>query len=150
MLRAVPSDVHEAAGARLRALDGRYTDARRRLVDVLAAAGNPLTVGEIVERSALPVSSVYRNLTVLEEAGLVHRLAGHTEFARFELAEDLLGHHHHLACTACGAMTDVRLPAAVEADLTRALARVARRQHFSIDAHRLDVVGRCESCAAAG
>jgi Fur family ferric uptake transcriptional regulator len=145
----VSPDVHEAAAARLQAHDGRYTRARRALVEVLADSGRPLTVTEICAASPLAPSSVYRNLAVLEDAGLVHRLAGHHEFARFELAEELLGHHHHLACRACGSMTDVRLPAAVEAELSRSLTRLARQQEFAIDSHRLDVVGLCRSCAAA-
>ncbi len=143
-------DVHAAVAARLQSADGRYTSARRRLVEVLAAAGQPLTVGDICRDSGLALSSVYRNLGVLEEAGIVHRLAGHDEFARFELAEELVGHHHHLACSSCGAMTDVRLPPDVEAELDRALSRLARKERFAIETHRLDVVGRCRTCASTG
>ncbi len=142
------ADVHTAVASRLRRVEGRYTPARRRLVELLEGAGQPLTVTEICAQSALPLSSVYRNLGVLEEAGIVHRLAGHDEFARFELAEELVGHHHHLACSSCGAMTDVRLPSDVEAELDRALTRLARKARFAIDTHRLDVVGLCHSCAS--
>jgi Fur family transcriptional regulator, ferric uptake regulator len=146
----VSPDIHTAVAARLQIVDGRYTRARRRLVEVLAGAGQPLPVTDICRHSALPLSSVYRNLAVLEEVGVVHRLAGHDEFARFELAEELVGHHHHLACRSCGAMTDVRLPVGVEAELTRALARLGRKEQFAIDTHRLDVVGLCHSCTMPG
>ena len=44
------------------------------------------------ERGALPQSSAYRNLAVLVDAAVVHRLAGNDEFARYELTEDLAGH----------------------------------------------------------
>ncbi|HEX3605982.1 MAG TPA: metal ABC transporter permease, partial [Candidatus Dormibacteraeota bacterium] len=47
-----------------------------------------------------------------------------------ELAEDLLGHHHHLVCSGCGIMLDVELPADLEREIERALAAVARRQRF--------------------
>ena len=94
-----------------------------------------------------PLSSVYRTLAILEEVGLVHRLTNdNSEYARFELAEDLLGHHHHLACASCGAMTDVTLPSNIEADLDRALAVLAKQQRFSVDGHRLDVIGTCAAC----
>ena len=146
------ADVHRAVATRLARGEGRYTRSRRGLVDVLLAARRPLTVDEIVAGGpGLTLSSVYRNLATFEEAGLVHRLAGHGDFARFELAEELVGgHHHHLACRTCGALIDVELPAALEAELERALARLARRQRFEVGAHRIDAVGRCAACAGRG
>jgi Fur family ferric uptake transcriptional regulator len=97
--------------------------------------------------SAAPLSSVYRTLAILEEVGLVHRLTNdNSEYARFELAEDLLGHHHHLACANCGTMTDVTLPKDIEADLDRALALLAKQQRFIVDGHRLDIIGTCATC----
>ena len=151
-LRSVSADLHAAASDRLQNAEGRYTSARRRLVDVLAGAGQPLTVTEICGASGLPPSSVYRNLGVLEEVGVVHRLAGHDEFARFELAEELVGHHHHLACRECGAMTDVHLPSQLEGELDRVLTRIARAEGFELSSHVLDAVGTCRACseAAAG
>jgi Fur family transcriptional regulator, ferric uptake regulator len=141
------SEVHDAIAARIKTGDGRYTRSRRQLIDVLLATQQPLTVEEIlgVDRE-LTLSSVYRNLAVFEETGLVRRLAGHGDFARFELAEELTGHHHHLACGTCGAMMDVELPAELEAELERALATLARRQGFELESHRVDAVGRCSSC----
>lgn len=146
----MPINLHDAVAARIKTADGRYTQSRRRLVEVLVTAPQPLTVDEIVSRGpGLTLSSVYRNLAVFEETGLVHRLAGHGDFARFELAEELVGHHHHLACASCGAMTDVELPAAVERDLERALLTLARRRGFEVGSHRVDAVGRCAGCAAS-
>ena len=61
---------------------------------------------------------VYRNLVVLEQAGVVHRIVTNDEFARFELAEDLTGdHHHHLICSSCGAVEDVPASAGLEQSL---------------------------------
>ena len=50
---------------------------------------------------------MYRNLTVLEDAGVISRVVTHDEWARFELAEDIGGHHHHLICEQCGTVRDV-------------------------------------------
>ena len=67
---------------RLRSADGA--------VDILGAAESPLTIPDILQRRPeLAQSSVYRNLSVLEAAGVVLRIAGGDEFTRFELAEDL-------------------------------------------------------------
>ena len=144
------AEIHDSIATRLRGAAARYTDGRRALVDVLLAAGRPLTVEEILDRSArVRQSSVYRNLSVFEESGLVHRVAGHDEFTRYELAEEIVGHHHHFACRSCGAVADVELPHDVEEALTRTLDELAARTRITVDAHRLDLVGLCRSCAGA-
>ncbi|MFQ5556326.1 MAG: transcriptional repressor, partial [Acidimicrobiales bacterium] len=97
--------IHRHVRARLASLDRRYTPGRRRLVDLLVEARRPVSLPELLAMDAnIPQSSIYRNLEVLERSGLVHRLAVAGEHARFELAEPLLRHHHHLLCTACGAV----------------------------------------------
>src|SRR3712207_3394066 len=103
MARSTPPDAHATASARLRADQQRYTPGRRALVDALAAADRPLTIPELLQADdRLALSSAYRNLTVLERAGVVRRLVTSDEHARFELAEDLTEHHHHLICATCG------------------------------------------------
>jgi len=41
------------------------------------------------------------------EIGVVRRVAGADDHGRFELAEELSGHHHHLVCARCGKVEDV-------------------------------------------
>lgn len=144
------AELHATVASRIKTGDGRYTRSRRQLIDVLLEARQPLTVDEIVARGrGLTLSSVYRNLAVFEDSGLVHRLAGHGDFARFELTEELVGrHHHHLVCGGCGAMTDIELPAALESELDRVLSRLARGAGFDIGSHRVDAFGRCGRCLA--
>jgi Fe2+ or Zn2+ uptake regulation protein len=140
--------IHVAVAERLSRNGARYTNTRRTVVEILARARQPLTVEQLRGLSAAPLSSVYRTVAVLEEAELVHRFTNNnSEFARFELAEDLMGHHHHLACATCGTMTDVILPDRIEADLDRALALLAKKQHFIVDEHRLDIIGTCSTCS---
>jgi Fe2+ or Zn2+ uptake regulation protein len=144
----VDDDLHEQARVRLRALDQRYTRARRALVEALAAAEAPLSIPQLRELDpSLAQSTAYRNLAVLERAGVVHRIAGADEFARYELAEDLTEHHHHLICATCGDVRDFTVSPELEGDLDRALGRIARRHGFSADHHRLDLVGTCADCA---
>ena len=144
---ASAAELHVTAAQRLRDDDQRYTTGRRALVTLLAGAGRPLTIGEVLELDgSLAQSSAYRNLAVLERAGVVHRIVTTDEFARFELDETLTGHHHHLICSGCGAVADVTLGADVEQALAEACADVARRHGFTADDHRLDLVGRCAAC----
>ncbi|CAN5589268.1 Fur family transcriptional regulator [soil metagenome] len=145
-LAALP-ELHTVAAARLRADAQRYTPNRRALVEVLEATDQPLTIPDIlVRRHDLAQSSAYRNLSVLEAAGVVHRIVTTDEFARYELAEDLTGHHHHLICSACGAVTDFTVSSQVERTLSRALEQAANDAGFRAEHHRLDLVGTCPTC----
>ena len=147
-LSLMSTDLHATAPRRLRADGQRYTPRRRALVELLAEVDQPLTIPQLLEqRRDLAQSSAYRNLAVLERAGVVHRIVTTDEFARYELAEDLTEHHHHLICSSCGDVTDFTVPAAVEHDLEAALAKVARRPGFQATDHRLDLVGTCAGCA---
>jgi Fur family transcriptional regulator, ferric uptake regulator len=136
--------------ARLRRVDQRYTSGRRRLVAVLREGDAPLTIQQILLADrALAQSSVYRNLAILEEVGAVTRIVTHDDFARYELAEDLTGHHHHLICTTCGDVSDFSLTPAIERELDSALRKVAKRSGFDPEGHRLDLVGVCGDCRRA-
>lgn len=141
------NDVREDAGTRLRRVHQRMTPKRVAIVDVLAAAARPLSLPEILAaRAGLAQSSVYRNLVVLEQAGVVHRIVT-AESARFELAEELTGHHHHLICTKCGTVEDVQAASGLEASLADAVAQLEADNGFRTMAHRIDLVGLCRRCA---
>lgn len=140
-------EVDEIVADRLQAAGQRYTPGRRAIVERLRSAGQPLTIVEVIEGSGLPQSSAYRNLVVLEQAGAVHRIVTSAEFARYELAEDLTEHHHHLICSACGRVEDFTAPPSLERRLHKAVAEVEGTTGFSAAHHRLDLVGTCRSCA---
>ena len=133
--------------ARLARYDSRYTPGRRRLVEALVGAGRPVTLTEIaLSAPDLPVSSTYRNLSVLERSGVVNRISIRGDRAYFELAEPLLSHHHHLVCIACGAITDIHLDDELEEMIDRRLAEAARRAAFTPLRHMLDLHGHCSRC----
>ena len=100
-----------------------------------------------IGRSAPPQSSAYRNLAVLEQAGVVRRVITEGEFARFELTEELTEHHHHLICSRCGRVEDVTVPSDLEGTLDKTLDRLAKRAGFADVDHRLDLIGTCGDCA---
>ena len=142
------AEVHATAASRLRADGQRYTPKRRALVEALEEADRPMSLPELLGAGrSLAQSSAYRNLAVLERAGVVRRIVTSDDFARYELAEELTEHHHHLICSSCGAVSDFKVPRDVEQALDKALARVARSANFAVDAHRLDLVGLCKNCA---
>ncbi len=140
-------ELHSLVEDRLRRVDQRYTDGRRALIDVLAAAGGPVSIGDIADRLPdLPRSSAYRHLVDLQTAGVIRRVAANDEYARFELAEDLTEHHHHLLCTNCGNVSDITPTASFERTIARQLDFLAEAQGFEPHSHRVDVLGLCALC----
>jgi Fur family transcriptional regulator, ferric uptake regulator len=106
-----------------------------------------VSIGDIADRLPdLPRSSAYRHLTDLQTAGLVRRIAANDEFARFELAEDLTEHHHHLLCVRCGNVTDVTPSADFEHQVSVTVDELAAAEGFEPHSHRLDVLGLCAGC----
>jgi len=142
-------DLDTTVEARLRDAGQRYTPQRRDLLHLLAQAASPVSIPQILaDGDELKQSSVYRNLAALEQAGVVRRVPTDEEYGRYELAEELIGHHHHLVCSNCGTMRDVEVPAELEQTLDRTLDRIAKRAGFARVEHRLDLLGLCGNCAA--
>ena len=143
----VAGDLHITAAQRLRQVGQRYTTGRQAIVEILDRAGQPRTIPEILAAGrGLAQSSAYRNLAVLEQAGVVRRLVTNAEFARYELAEDLTSHHHHLICSACGGVEDFTAPTALERSVGRTMSAVTESTGFAPDHHRLDLIGTCSTC----
>jgi len=142
-------EVHDEVRERLARADQLYTSGRRRLVELLDAVDRPVTIPELVAgHDDVALSSAYRNLGVLEQVGAVTRILSSGEHARFELAEGVVGeHHHHLICQSCGRVDDFTVSPQMERSLEAALERAVEGTGFHAAAHRLDVIGTCASCA---
>jgi len=142
------SEIHDAALQRLQLADQRYTYNRRKLVQALHDADDPQTIAQLITTtSGLAQSSTYRNLSVLEDAAVVHRIVTGDDHARFELTEDMTGtHHHHLVCTDCGDVLDIALSRELEDLLHTELAAGAADRSFQGEHHRIDLMGRCATC----
>ena len=142
------AQVDQQIGERLAAHDVRYTAGRRKVAAALLQAGGPRSASELHAElgDAVPVSSLYRSLAVMTEAGILARHPGRDGDARYELAEWLTGHHHHLVCVACGAVDDVELSPALETQLEQLVGQVAATGAFQVTGHALEIDGRCPTC----
>ena len=131
--------------------DLRYTSGRRALVRVLRTVDGPVTLPELLAlASDLPQSSAYRNLSLMEEAGVVRRLVHGADHAHYELAETLTEHHHHLICDSCGQVIDFTLKPDVERLLDSAFQNIADAAGFRQTSHMIDLYGECRDCAESG
>lgn len=134
----------------LRLLDNevRFTRGRKAVVHALSAATGPMSAAELANQLGpeIPLSSLYRTLAVLEESGVVAHHLGAKGLTRYELAEWLAGHHHHLVCVECGSVADVEIPADQEDSVRALVSQVAAVASFTPTDHALEIEGRCVSC----
>jgi len=143
----MPTDVHATVDEQLRRTRQRYTLGRRQLVDLLLLADRPVTIPDLVVLGAKQSqSSLYRNLAILEQCGAVHRLASTDDVARYELAEELSEHHHHVVCSLCGHIEDVTLAPGIERALGKAASAAREQSNYAVDSHRFELVGTCPDC----
>ncbi len=135
------------ATSALKQIDSRLTQTRISILSLLKKNSQPMTVVDISKiHPEIAQSSLYRNLILLEEAGLIKRFVTGNEFAYYELSDELLGHHHHLRCAHCGEVLDIELTKEVEAALIK-LEKALSKKYFYINIdHHLDFVGRCKKC----
>jgi Fe2+ or Zn2+ uptake regulation protein len=138
--------VETALAGALRERGQRVTPQRLMIARVLADLDRHATVetvhGEVGRRMpGVSLPTVYATLELLEELGLVRRVASEGGAVVYDPRTD---DHHHLACRRCGAIQDV--DAAVEAG---ALLAAARAAGFAPDHAQVVVRGLCAACARA-
>jgi Fur family ferric uptake transcriptional regulator len=143
------SDIEQRVAERLEGGGVRFTQARRLAVRALARAGGPRTASELHDtlRDQVPLSSLYRTLAVLEDAGVLDRSHDPQGIARYEPSEWLLGHHHHLVCVECGAVEDIQIDPVVESEVSALVARIAGDAGYVVTDHKIDIEGICRTCA---
>lgn len=123
----------------------RATEIRLRVLQILFEAGRPLTHGDVQERLGGEADRVtlYRTLTSLERAGLVHRVQGTDGAWRFCAhrpdAPGCPGNHPHFLCLGCGLMVCL---------LGQRLPRVDVPEGCSVSGKQLVVYGLCPTCHA--
>jgi len=139
-----------AVGSFLDSRSFRFTAARRLVVRTLADAGGPMTAGDLHERlrEDIPLSSLYRTLAVLEEARVLAKEHDAGGVGRYELAEWLTGHHHHLVCSSCGEVKDIAVDPEIERTISGLVERIADGAGYRVTGHRIDIEGACRTCRA--
>lgn len=140
------SELHESVRRHLADRDIRYTKSRRAVVTAAVQLVGPASAADFQGLVDVPLSSLYRSLTVLDEAGVLVRQHDADGLARFELDEWLLGHHHHVICVACGIVRDVDVSEETERVLTNLATVLATTADFEPTGHNLDVEGLCRAC----
>jgi Fur family ferric uptake transcriptional regulator/Fur family zinc uptake transcriptional regulator len=132
-------------GERLRAAGLRRTPSRLAVFGRIEALARPISHGELKEErelSEVDDITLYRTLSTLVEAGLLHRVHGIDGVWRYcaqpEGRAGCPGNHAHFLCTACGSMTCLLAQPIPRVDLPAGAAVHGR--HFILH-------GQCAECA---
>ncbi|MDH3539515.1 MAG: transcriptional repressor [Acidimicrobiia bacterium] len=142
------STIDRLVGERLADSDHRYTAARSRVVRALQKASGPLSTAELYEAvdREIPLSSLYRTVSVLEGSGIVAPHHGAKGVTRYELDEWLTGHHHHIVCVGCGSVEDLHFDDRQEDRFEALVTEVVDAAGFKPSGHALDIEGWCVAC----
>ncbi|WP_242973864.1 Fur family transcriptional regulator [Clostridium thermosuccinogenes] len=122
----------------------KNTKSRKAIISLLEKAETPLSAEEIFLQLkeagvSANLSTVYRNLELMESLGLAGKMVMNDGKARFEITGE--GHKHHLICTSCHKMI------AIDFCPMESLQKdVIDKTNFDITGHKLELYGVCPEC----
>ncbi len=120
----------------------RLTPQRRMILSELAKTTAHPTADELylAVRRQMPrisLGTVYRNLAILSQAGMILRLDGGPQ-RRYDAT---VAAHYHVRCNACGCVADLPMQAVTALD-----ERARQACDYAITGHRLEFAGLCPHC----
>lgn len=119
----------------------RITPPRRAVLDAIMASPALFTIEDICATSGrVGRATVFRTMRLLQDAGLVCRVPLEDGSVRYQFSGG--DHHHHLICRICGAISEFADPG-----LDARIQENAEAQGFALDAHSLELYGRCRDCS---
>ncbi|MFS0577036.1 peroxide-responsive transcriptional repressor PerR [Sporosarcina sp. 179-K 3D1 HS] len=122
----------------------RITPQRHAILEYLISSESHPTADEIYKAlekdfPSMSVATVYNNLRVFRNAGLIKELTYGDASSRF----DFVTHdHYHIICEHCGKIVDFHHPGLEEVEHF-----ASHVTGFKVNTHRLEVYGTCPSCA---
>ncbi len=134
------------AGEAAKVIGVRATKQRGAIAHALESVSEFKSAQELHEQlradgESIGLTTVYRNLQAMADAGAVDTLRTDSGEALFRMCSG--EHHHHLVCRDCGRTVEVT-DRAVEAWS----ARTAAAHGFTDVTHTLEIFGRCKECSA--
>ena len=132
------------AAAWLRRHGLRVTSGRVAIVRLLEASRVPLTLHQLHAQAgahACDFATVFRFITVLEEKGLVEKVAWADGTTRHELRPGDGHHHHYLICRTCHKVEPVD-----DCGVERLEEEIAAARGYTAMNHSLQLTGVCPTC----
>lgn len=119
----------------------KVTPSRLELLDIFEHAKEPLTINTLLKKldSKPDLTTLYRNVEVLQKLGIITEVKFSSKEAYYELAGR---HHHHIICESCGKVSDIEN---CKIDLPNNIFKKAGFK--TINHHSLEFFGLCKTCA---
>lgn len=122
----------------------KLTQERKAILQVLEKSSLPLSPFDLYKSlsksdNKINLTTVYRNLEMLEGLSLVKRLGYDRNSFNYELAVNR-PHHHHVVCNKCGKVEDLT------SFSEKFDQEVTKKTAFKIEGHNLEFTGRCPAC----
>ena len=137
-----------SAESRVEAHGQKLTAARRRVLELLMQAGQPVKAYDLIstfgdEGGAAKPPTVYRALEFLEREGLAHRIES---LSAYVACSGEPGNHAaaFLLCACCGRTEEIAAP------VDEALRRLAANAGYSIQTVAIEAHGLCAACREPG
>ena len=131
-----------------RGLQGkRSTSQRKLLLKLIRQAGGHLDADDLYRRArerepGISLSTVYRNLKLFKELGLVEERHFADEHHHYEVKAPV--EHHHVVCLGCGVVVEFVNPLA-----ERMKRQVGKDNGFQITGAEIRMEGYCADCRDA-
>ncbi|KPU45425.1 zinc-specific metallo-regulatory protein [Oxobacter pfennigii] len=123
----------------------KLTNQRKAIIEVLfEQKGRFLTAEDIFiktreKHADTNFSTVYRNLNILEDTGIIHLTKLNSDASVYELA-DTDSHHHHIICRGCGKTESIDFCPLEE------LNTKLNNKNFTLTDHKFELYGYCREC----
>lgn len=122
----------------------RMTPQRHAILEFLVDVKTHPTVDEIYKAlesrfPSMSVATIYNNLKVFLEAGLIRELTYGDGASRFDAD---MSEHYHAICKQCGKIEDFEYGPIDEAEV-----QAAAQTGYEVQGHRMEVYGLCPNCS---
>ena len=123
----------------------RLTTQRQIILEELSKVKTHPTANEVYDmvRKRLPrigLGTVYRNLELMAESGIILKLEVGGTQKRFDATTDL---HYHIRCVDCGKVDDIELPVQYQINDS-----ASANTSYEVLSHHIEFTGTCEACKA--
>jgi len=126
----------------------KYTTQRELILKIIydnSGHFTPEDIYNLIKESypevKLGISTLYRTLTLLEDANIVSSISFGVQGKKYEFG--LKEHHDHLVCLECGGIEEF-----FDETIEKQQEEIAKKFKFKMTNHVMKITGICESCQA--
>lgn len=121
----------------------RITPQRHAILEYLIEQDSHPTADDIYKAledrfPSMSVATVYNNLRLFIQLGLVKEMMFGDNSSRFDFAST---EHYHAICSGCGKIEDIYYPGLDDVEIV-----ASNLTGFEVNSHRLEIYGLCPDC----